>query len=218
MVRGIRVVLADDDVLLREGVASLLQSRGFDVTGQAGDPTELIELVRKERPELAITDIRMPPTNTVEGLDAARLVRDESPETAILVLSAHAQLEQATDLIGAGERCGYLLKDRVTDVDDFIEAIERLLDGGTVVDPMLVHELVNARRVQDPIDELSPRERDVLGLMAEGRSNAGIADRLFVTAGTIEKHVHAIFLKLDIPEASDDHRRVLAVLQYLDAR
>jgi serine/threonine-protein kinase PknK len=215
---AIRVVLADDDVLLREGVASLLQSRGFEVTGQAGDPTELIELVRKERPELAIIDIRMPPTHTVEGLDAARLVREECPQTSILVLSAHAQLEQATDLIGAGERCGYLLKDRVTDVDDFIEAIERLLGGGTVVDPMLVHELVNARRVQDPLDELSPRERDVLGLMAEGRSNAGIAGRLFVSAGTIEKHVHAIFLKLDIPEASDDHRRVLAVLHYLDAR
>jgi serine/threonine-protein kinase PknK len=218
MLREVRVVLADDDVLLREGVASLLQSRGFDVRGQAGDSTELLEVVRKERPDLAIIDIRMPPTHTVEGLEAARLVREEAPQTAILVLSAHAQLEQATDLIGAGERCGYLLKDRVTDVDEFIEAIERLLAGGTVVDPMLVHELVSARRVHDPLDALSPRERDVLGLMAEGRSNAGIATRLFVSAGTIEKHVHAIFLKLDIPEASDDHRRVLAVLHYLDAR
>jgi serine/threonine-protein kinase PknK len=218
MAREIRVVLADDDVLLREGVASLLQRRGFDVRGQAGDAVELLELVRKEQPDLAILDIRMPPTHTTEGLDAARNVRDEFPETSVLVLSAHAQLEQATDLIAGGERCGYLLKDRVTDVDEFVDAIQRLVDGGTVVDPMLVHELVNSRRVQDPLDELSPREREVLALMAEGRSNAGIANHLFISGGTIEKHVHAIFLKLDIPEAADDHRRVLAVLRYLDAR
>jgi serine/threonine-protein kinase PknK len=218
MARQIRVVLAEDDVLLREGVASLLRNRGVEVAGQAGDPVELLELVRKESPELVITDIRMPPTHTVEGLEAARLIRQEFPHTAILVLSAHAQLEQATDLIAGGERCGYLLKDRVTDVDDFLGAIERLVDGGSVVDPMLVHELVSARRVHDPLDELSPRERDVLALMAEGRSNGAIAEKLFVSGGTIEKHVHGIFLKLDIPEAADDHRRVLAVLRYLDAR
>jgi DNA-binding NarL/FixJ family response regulator len=213
----VRVVVAEDDVLLREGIASLLARRGFQVVGQGGDANELLTLVRKEEPELVIVDIRMPPTHTSEGLDAARVIRQEFPETAVLVLSAHIELEQATDLIGAGERCGYLLKSRVTDVDDFVDALDRIVKGGTVVDPALVQELVAARRAHDPLEVLSRREREVLSLMAEGRSNAGIAQQLFVTEGTIEKHVHSILMKLDIPETSDDHRRVLAVLTYLDA-
>ena len=212
-----RVVIADDDVLLREGLASLLVRHGFDVVGQCGEPADLIALVRKERPDLAIVDIRMPPTHTTEGLDAARVLREEFPTTAILVLSAHVELEEATDLIGRGERSGYLLKSRVTDVDEFLETLDRIIKGGTAVDPALVRELVAARRVRDPLEALSPREREVLGLMAEGRSNSGIALELFVTEGTIEKHVHSILLKLDTSETSNDHRRVLAVLAYLDS-
>jgi DNA-binding NarL/FixJ family response regulator len=215
--RGARVVLADDDILLREGLASLLARHGFDVVGQCGEPTELIALVRKEQPDLAIVDIRMPPTHTTEGLDAARALREEFPTTAILVLSAHVELEEATDLIGRGERSGYLLKSRVTDVDEFLDTLDRIIKGGTAVDPALVQELVAARRVRDPLDALSPREREVLGLMAEGRSNSGIAHELFVTEGTIEKHVHSILLKLDTSETANDHRRVLAVLAYLDS-
>jgi DNA-binding NarL/FixJ family response regulator len=212
------VVVAEDDVLLREGIASLLTSRGFDVIAQVGDASALVDAVRGERPDLAIVDIRMPPTHTTEGLDAARVIRDESPDTAILVLSAHVELDQATDLIGGGERSGYLLKSRITDVDEFVDTLDRVVRGGTVVDPVLVQELVSARRVHDPLDVLSPREHEVLALMAEGRSNVGIAHQLFVTEGTVEKHVRSILMKLDVPEATDDHRRVIAVLTFLDAR
>jgi DNA-binding NarL/FixJ family response regulator len=211
-------VLADDDVLLREGLAGLLERSGFDVVGQSGDASELIALVREYRPELAIVDIRMPPTHTSEGLEAARVIREELPETAILVLSAHVQVEQATDLLASGERSGYLLKSRVTDVEEFIETVQRIVRGGSVVDPALVQELVAARRVKDPLDVLSPREREVLSLMAEGRSNAGIARQLWITEGTVEKHVHGILMKLRLPATEDDQRRVLAVITFLDAR
>jgi serine/threonine-protein kinase PknK len=174
--------------------------------------------VREQRPELAIVDIRMPPDHATEGLDAAREIRADVPETAILVLSAHVEVEHAMDLLGSGERIGYLLKSRVTAVDDFVETLERIVKGASIVDPALVQELVAARRVNDPLEDLSPREREVLGLMAEGRSNAGIAHQLWVTEGTVEKHVHSILLKLRLPETADDHRRVLAVVTYLDAR
>jgi len=213
-----RVVLADDDVLLREGLASLLERSGFEIVGQSDNARDLLELVDEQRPDLAIVDIRMPPTHTTEGLDAARQIREHSPETAILVLSAHAEVEHAMDLLGSGERSGYLLKSRVTDVDDFVETVERVVKGGSVVDPALVQELVAARRVEDPLDVLSPRESEVLALMAEGRSNAGIAHQLWVTEGTVEKHVHSILGKLRLPETTDDHRRVLAVLTFLEAR
>ena len=210
--------MADDDVLLREGLASLLESSGFEVVGQCGDASELNKLVREQRPDLALVDIRMPPTHSTEGLDAARVIREEFPETAILVLSAHVEVEHAMDLISSGERIGYLLKSRVTDVDDFIETLERIVKGGSVVDPALVQELVAARRVDDPLQGLTPREREVLSLMAEGRSNAGIARSLWVTEGTVEKHVHSILMKLRLPATEDDQRRVLAVITFLDAR
>jgi serine/threonine-protein kinase PknK len=213
-----RVIVADDDVLLREGLAGLLERSGFQVVGQCGDASELIELVREHQPELVIVDIRMPPSHTTEGLEAARVIREEVPATAILVLSAHVEVEHAMDLVGSGERIGYLLKSRVTDVDDFLVTLERIVKGASVVDPALVQELVAARRVNDPLEDLSPREREVLALMAEGRSNAGIARQLWVTEGTVEKHVHSILMKLRLPEAEDDHRRVLAVVTYLDAR
>jgi DNA-binding NarL/FixJ family response regulator len=213
-----RVTLADDDVLLREGLASLLEREGFDVVGQCGDGTELLELVRDRKPELAIVDIRMPPSHSTEGLEAARVIREEVPETAIVVLSAHVEVEHAMDLLGSGERIGYLLKSRVTDVDDFIETLDRIVKGASVIDPALVQELVAARRVNDPLADLTPREKEVLSLMAEGRSNAGIARGLWVTEGTVEKHVHSILMKLRLPETEDDHRRVLAVVAYLDAR
>jgi DNA-binding NarL/FixJ family response regulator len=213
-----RIVLADDDVLLREGLASLLERSGFEVVGQSDNARELLEFVREQRPDLAIVDIRMPPTHTTEGLDAARKIREESPETAILVLSAHVEVEHAMDLLASGERSGYLLKSRVTDVVEFGETLERIVRGGSAVDPALVQELVAARHVKDPLDDLSPREREVLALMAEGRSNAGVASQLWVTEGTVEKHVHSILQKLRLPDTGDDHRRVLAVLTFLDAR
>jgi DNA-binding NarL/FixJ family response regulator len=213
-----RVVLADDDVLLREGLAGLLDRSGFEIVGQCGTPLELLDLVRELRPDLAIIDIRMPPTHTTEGLDAAASIREEFPETAIVVLTAHVQVERATDLLSSGERSGYLLKSRVTDVDEFIETLERIVKGGSVVDPALVRELVAAQRVNDPLHVLSPRELEVLGLMAEGRSNAGIAHQLWITEGTVEKHVRSILMKLRLPAKEDDQRRVLAVITYLDAR
>jgi DNA-binding NarL/FixJ family response regulator len=212
-----RVVVADDDVLLREGLASLLDRSGFDVAGQAGDGRELLALVRERRPDLVIVDIRMPPTHTTEGLDAARLMRDEFPDIGVLVLSAFVEVEQAVEVLASGRGSGYLLKSRVTDVEEFVDALERVARGGSVVDPILVQELVAARRVDDPLEELTPREREVLALMAEGRSNGGIARRLWVTEGTVEKHVHSILAKLRLAETDDDHRRVLAVVTYLDA-
>ena len=213
-----RVVLADDDVLLREGLAGLLDRSGFEVVGQSGSPSELIELVRELRPELVIVDIRMPPTHTTEGLDAASSIREEFPDTAIVVLTAHVQVERATELLAGGERVGYLLKTRVTDVEEFVDTLWRIVKGGAVVDPALVQELVTARRAEDPLDVLSPREREVLSLMAEGRSNAGIAHHLWITEGTVEKHVRSILRRLRLPASEDDQRRVLAVITYLDAR
>jgi DNA-binding NarL/FixJ family response regulator len=213
-----RVALADDDVLLREGLASLLERSGFDVVGQCGEASELIALVREHKPDLVLVDIRMPPTHSREGLDAARVIREESPQIAILVLSAHVEVEHAMDLLASGERTGYLLKSRVTDVDEFIATLERVVNGGSVVDPALVQELVAARRAHDPLEDLTPREREVLALMAEGRSNAGIARQLWVTEGTVEKHVHHILGSLRLPATGDDHRRVLAVLTFLEAR
>jgi DNA-binding NarL/FixJ family response regulator len=213
-----RVVLAEDEVLLREGLAGLLERSGFEVVGQAGSGPELIALVREHHPELAIVDIRMPPTHSTEGLDAARVIHEEFPRTAILVLSAHIDVVHAMDLLASGQRSGYLLKSRVTDVDEFIQTLERIVKGGSAVDPALVQELVAVRRLDDPLDEITAREREVLSLMAEGRSNAGIARALVVTEGTVEKHVHSILGKLSLRETEDDHRRVLAVLTFLDAR
>jgi DNA-binding NarL/FixJ family response regulator len=211
-------VLADDDVLLREGLASLLDRSGFEVVGQAGDAVRLLGLVRSARPELAIIDIRMPPGHGTEGLQAARVIRVELPDTAIVVLSAHVEVDQAMELLAGGDRLGYLLKSRVTNVAEFIETLRRITTGATVVDPSLVQELVRARRRRDPLDVLSPREREVLALMAEGASNAGIASRIFVTEGTVEKHVRSILTRLNLPESQAEHRRVLAVLRFLEAR
>ena len=213
-----RVVLADDDVLLREGIASLLEHSSFQVVGQAGTAAELIELVRERRPDLVVVDIRMPPDHATEGLEAARVIRAELPQTGILVLSAHAEVEHAMELLASGQGIGYLLKSRVTDVDEFIDALGRIARGGSVVDPGLVQELVAARHRDDPLDALSPREREVLALMAEGRSNAGIGRQLWVTEGTVEKHVRSILMKLRVPETDDDHRRVHAVITFLEAR
>jgi len=212
-----RVVVADDDVLLREGLVSLLGSAGFDVVGRCSMPTELVTLVQQLQPDLVIVDIRMPPTHTTEGLDAARMIRQELPEIAILVLSAHVEVEQATELLTSGKRMGYLLKDRISDVDDFLSTLDRIVNGAAVVDPALVQELLAIRRIEDPLKALSPREREVVALMAEGRSNSGIAHQLWVTEGTVEKHVRSVLTKLRIPEASEDHRRVLAVLTFLDS-
>jgi DNA-binding NarL/FixJ family response regulator len=213
-----RVVLADDDVLLREGIASLLAQSSFDVVGQAAAAPELIGLVRERHPDLAVVDIRMPPGHATEGLEAARAIREEFPEIAILVLSAHVEVEHAMELLGSGHSVGYLLKSRVKDVPEFIDALGRVAQGGSVVDPALVRELVAARRRDDPLDALSPREREVLALMAEGRSNAGIARQIVVTEGTVEKHVRSILLKLRVPETEDDHRRVRAVITFLETR
>jgi serine/threonine-protein kinase PknK len=218
VVIAVRVVVADDDLLLREGLASLLDRSGFDVVGQAADGAQLLALVREKAPELVVADIRMPPTHTTEGLDAARVIREEFPDIAILVLSAHVEVEHAMELLASGHSIGYLLKSRVTDVADFVDTLERIAKGASVVDPALVSELVSARRRDDPLATLSTREREVLELMAEGRSNAGIAHRLWVTEGTVEKHVRSILTKLNLAEAGDDHRRVLAVITFLEAR
>ena len=213
---GGRVVLADDDVLLREGLALLLEREGFAVVGQAGDPSELSDLVHRLEPTLVVLDVRMPPTHTLEGLEAAQWIRKEFPEMGILILSAHAEVEQALSLLADGNPVGYLLKGRVADTREFIEALERLTQGRSSIDPGLVHELIHARRPGDPLAALSRREREVLALMAEGRSNAGIARRIYVSEGTVEKHVRSMFAKLELGEALDDHRRVLAVLRFLD--
>jgi DNA-binding NarL/FixJ family response regulator len=213
-----QIAIADDDVLLREGLASLLERAGFEILGQAGDGAQLVSQVRALKPDLVVVDIRMPPTHTTEGMDAARVIRDEFPETGILVLSAHVEVDHAMELLASGERVGYLLKSRVTDVDEFINTVERIIRGGSVVDPVLVKELVGARRANDPLAALTGREREVLTLMAEGRSNAGIAAQLWVTEGTVEKHVRSILSKLDLPETHWDHRRVLAVVAFLESR
>ena len=211
------VVIADDDLLLREGLASLLTQAGYSVVGQAGDAAGLLNLVRARRPDIAIVDIRMPPDHATEGLRAAQAIREESPEIAILVLSAYVEVKHATALLASGERSGYLLKSRVANIDEFLESIDRLCRGGSVVDPSLVVELLAAHTADDPLEGITSREREVLALMAEGRTNAGIARRLWVTEGTVEKHVHSIFVKLRLPETADDHRRVLAVVTFLGA-
>jgi len=215
---AIRVALADDDVLLREGLASLLGRSGFDVVGKCADAPHLLALVREQQPGLVIVDIRMPPDHSVEGLEAARQIRGEFPDIAILVLSAHVEVEHAIDLLASGQRSGYLLKSRIINVDDFVDTLKRLVRGASVVDPALVAELVAARRPDNLLDVLSPREHEVLALMAEGLSNSGIAQKLWVTEGTVEKHVGSILMKLRLPEADDVHRRVLAVLAFLNAR
>jgi DNA-binding NarL/FixJ family response regulator len=212
---GRRVIVADDDVLLREGLASLLERAGYQLVGQAGDGSELLRLVREHRPDLVIVDIRMPPTGSTEGLEAAAVIREELPEIAILILSAHVEVAHAMTLLATGSRSGYLLKSRVTDIDEFLDTLDRLCRGGSVVDPSLVQQLVAAQRVDDPLEPLTPREREVLALMAEGRSNAGISRRLWVTEGTVENHVHNLMAKLRLPETDDNHRRVLAVITFL---
>ncbi|MFC8047827.1 response regulator [Nocardia sp. NPDC057353] len=212
-----RVALADDDVLLRAGLASLLSTAGLAVIGQAGDAEQLLAVVAEHRPDLALVDIRMPPTHTTEGLDAALRIRREFPETAILVLSAHVDVDHALDLLDGGKGIGYLLKSRVTDVDEFVDTVHRIAGGASVIDPALVQELVAARRRDDPLAALSAREREVLTLMAEGLSNSGIGRRLWISEGTVEKHVRSILTKLDLTETPDDHRRVRAVIIYLDA-
>ncbi|ETD30215.1 LuxR family transcriptional regulator [Williamsia sp. D3] len=217
MSAGLSVVIADDDVLLRAGLSSLLTQAGLDVVGQAGDADELLTLVRVEPPQLAIIDIRMPPSHTSEGLDAALQIRKEFPSVSMLLLSAHVEVDHALELLDGGRGIGYLLKSRVTDVTDFVDTVGRIANGASVIDPALVHELVAARRRDDPLGALSARERDVLTLMAEGLSNAGIGRRLWITEGTVEKHVRSILTKLDLADTADDHRRVRAVIMYLDA-
>ena len=212
-----RVIVADDDVLLREGVASLLTREGFEVVGQAGNGPELVDLVREHIPDLAIVDVRMPPTCTTEGLEAAAEIRRRFPSVGILVLSAYVEVDHALELLSSGDRIGYLLKTRVTDVAELIDALARVAKGGSVIDPFLVQRLFAAHRRGDPLAKLSAREREVLALMAEGRSNAGIVHKLWITEPTVEKHVHSILTKLCLPEADADHRRVLAVLAFLNA-
>lgn len=214
----VRVVLADDDVLLREGVASLLERSGLTVAGQAGDAVELLKLTRAERPHLAVVDIRMPPDGALAGMEAAHTIRRELPGTGVLLLSAYVDVEHALSLLAAGGGVGYLLKTRITDVSDFLESVTRVARGGSVVDAGLVKQLVSATRREDPLAVLSERERDVLAQMAQGKSNAGVARQLWVTEGTVEKHVRSIMTKLRLPETGDDHRRVLAVLTFLNAR
>ena len=212
-----RVVVADDDVLMREGIASLLGEAGYDVVGRAGDAGTLIEAVRSGQPDLVVADIRMPPTGTSEGIDAARLIRGEFPHIGVLLLSAHIELETAVDFLRGGERIGYLLKSRIMAVDDLVDALERIAAGGAVIDPVLVGELLAQQRRDDPLAVLTEREREVLALVAEGRSNNGIARRLWISEGAVEKHVRSILTKLRLPATDDDHRRVLAVLTYLSA-
>ncbi|HEY3069920.1 MAG TPA: response regulator transcription factor [Gaiellaceae bacterium] len=211
-----RVVLAEDSVLLREGVARILQDAGFDVVGQAGTADDLMLKVRSYSPDVAVVDIRMPPTHTDEGLRAAQEIREKHPGVGVLVLSQYVEPAYAMELLAeSAEGVGYLLKDRISDVRDFADAVRRVADGGSALDPAIVSQLVGRRRGDDPLDQLTPREREVLGLMAEGRSNQGIAERLVVTERAVEKHVTSIFGKLRLPAAAEDHRRVLAVLAYL---
>jgi DNA-binding NarL/FixJ family response regulator len=212
----VRVVLAEDSVLLREGVARILGEAGFEVVGQAGNADELMLKVRSYSPDVAIVDIRMPPTHTDEGLRAAQEIREKHPSVGVLVLSQYVEAAYAMELLAeSAEGVGYLLKDRVSDVNEFADAVRRVGEGGSALDPTIVSQLVGRRRRDDPIDQLTPREREVLGLMAEGRSNSGIAEQLVVTERAVEKHVTSIFQKLRLPAASEDHRRVLAVLAYL---
>jgi DNA-binding NarL/FixJ family response regulator len=216
--RALRAVVADDSALLREGLSRLLAERGIEVVGQAVDGDDLMLKVRSYAPDIAIVDIRMPPTQTDEGIRAAREIRAQHPNTGVLVLSQHVAHTYATELLSeSAEGLGYLLKDRVVDVDEFTEAVKRVAEGGSALDPLVVAELVGRNRGNDPIERLSPRERDVLELMAEGRSNQAIGARLFISPRAVEKHVTSIFVKLRLPAAADDHRRVLAVLRFLES-
>jgi DNA-binding NarL/FixJ family response regulator len=215
----VRVVVADDSVILREGLARLLSEAGFEVAGQAADGAELIELVEAERPDVAIVDIRMPPTHTDEGLQAAREIRVRRPETGILVLSQYVRPSYALELLSEGtEGIGYVLKDRVSDLEELASSVRRVGERGSVLDPTVVAQLVDRPRSgDDPLEDLTDREREVLALMAEGRSNKAIGQQLFITEHTVEKHVKSIFGKLRLPATADDHRRVLAVLTFLSA-
>jgi DNA-binding NarL/FixJ family response regulator len=212
-----RVVVAEDSVLLREGIARLLQEAGHEVVGQAGDHDDLLRKVRAHKPDLAVVDVRMPPTQTDEGLRAAKVIRSELPGVGVLVLSGYVEPAYAQELLAENaEGLGYLLKDRVSDVGAFAEAVERVGGGGSALDPEVVSVLMGRARDDDPLDQLTPREREVLGLMAEGRSNAAIAEQLVVSERAVEKHVTSIFSKLGLPASSEDHRRVLAVLRFLE--
>jgi DNA-binding NarL/FixJ family response regulator len=218
MTDPIRVVIADDSVLLREGLARLLEEYGFEVAGQAGDAEDLLRKVGAHKPDVAVVDVRMPPTHTDEGLRAAHKIRSEFPDTGVLVLSQYVEEAYALELLSQStESTGYLLKDRVADVDSFTDAVRRVASGGSALDPEVVALLLGRRRREDPLQSITPREREVLGLMAEGRSNAAIAEALVVTERAVEKHVTSIFSKLDLTPTVEDHRRVLAVLAYLRA-
>jgi DNA-binding NarL/FixJ family response regulator len=209
-------VIADDSVLLREGIARLLETSGFDVVGQSGDAEDLLRKVGAHKPDIAVVDVRMPPTHTDEGLRAAHRIRTEHPDTAVLVLSAYVDEASALEFLTESARStGYLLKDRIADVESFTDAVTRVAAGGSALDPEVVALLLGRRRREDPLAELTPREREVLALMAEGRSNAAMADALVVTERAVEKHVTGILSKLSLPPAAADHRRVLAVLTFL---
>jgi DNA-binding NarL/FixJ family response regulator len=212
-----RVVVADDDVLVREGIASVLGEVGYEVIERVGDAQALIDAVRAGQPDLVVVDIRMPPTQTSEGIDVARAIRGEFPNIGILLLSAHVDLETAIEFLQSGERIGYLLKSRITRIEDLADALERIAHGDAVIDPVLVKELLSQQRRTDPLAVLTAREREVLALVAEGRSNNGIAGRLWISEGAVEKHVRSILAKLELPTTEEDHRRVLAVLLFLDA-
>ncbi len=214
----IRVVIAEDSVLLREGIARLLEESGFEVAGQAGDAEDLLRKVGAHKPDVAVVDVRMPPTHTDEGLRAAHRIRADHPGVGVLVLSQYVEEAYALDLLAQStESTGYLLKDRIADVDSFTDAVRRVANGGSALDPEVVALLLGRRRREDPLVSLTPREREVLGLMAEGRSNAAIAEAMVVTERAVEKHVTSIFSKLDLTPTMEDHRRVLAVLAYLRA-
>ena len=214
----IKVVLADDDFLIREGVASVLERGGYAIAGKASSPAELLPLVRRHHPSLVVVDIRMPPTHTTEGIDAAREVRKLEPRAGVLLLSAYVDLAHAVQLIGGGGPVGYLLKSRVIDEDQFLDAVRRVLAGEVVIDPEIVEALIGHVQHGDPLSVLTPRERSVLALMAEGCSNLGIAQRLSITESAVEKHVRSILGKLSLPTDEFAHRRVLAVLAYLESR
>jgi DNA-binding NarL/FixJ family response regulator len=214
----VRVVIAEDSVLLREGLARVLAEGGFEVAAQVGDAAELQRAVKRTKPDVAIVDVRMPPTQTDEGARAAEEIRAEHPDVGVLVLSQVVEPRRALKLFSEQpEGFGYLLKDRVLELDEFLESVRRVARGGTAIDPEVVAQLVGRRREADPLDELTPREREVLSLMAEGRSNKGICEKLFLSPKTVETHVSSIFGKLSLPPAADDHRRVLAVLAFLRA-
>jgi serine/threonine-protein kinase PknK len=216
---ALRVVLADDAALIRGALAQLLEDGGVEVLAQVGTPAQLLAAIEEHQPDVALVDIRMPPTYTDEGIRAALEIRQRFPEVGILLLSTHIEVEEAVELFSsAARRVGYLLKDSVSDLDELVDALTRIAEGGTVLDSRLVVELLEQRRQTDPLEALTPREREVLALMAEGRSNDGIAKTLWVTKGAVEKHIKSIFGKLDLPTTTDDHRRVLAVVTFLNAR